>query len=237
MDLREVLLIRGDAQTSRLDAWRKLAIGALALVPAARIGWPRAARRARRQPDRRGDEPARLLDADAAAGDAGAARPSRSSPAGSCRCGCAACWASRRSSTSASTSRSTWASTSSSTGRQIGKDIVKRKFITVGFVAFVLLIPLAVTSTDGMVRRLGFARWKRLHRLVYRRGRAGRRALRLAREVRPAAAADLRGRAGGAARHSFAALGASRAASARRPVAVRTSRSAASATSRVALSG
>ena len=49
----------------------------------------------------------------------------------------------------------------------IGKDIVKRKFITVGFAAFVLLIPLAITSTDGMVRRLGFARWKRLHRLIY----------------------------------------------------------------------
>jgi methionine sulfoxide reductase heme-binding subunit len=49
----------------------------------------------------------------------------------------------------------------------IGKDIVKRKFITVGFAAFLLLIPLAITSTDGMVRRLGFARWKRLHRLIY----------------------------------------------------------------------
>jgi sulfoxide reductase heme-binding subunit YedZ len=50
---------------------------------------------------------------------------------------------------------------------EIGKDIAKRKFITVGFTAFVLLIPLALTSTDGMVRRLGFRRWKRLHRLVY----------------------------------------------------------------------
>jgi sulfoxide reductase heme-binding subunit YedZ len=50
---------------------------------------------------------------------------------------------------------------------EIWKDIVKRKFITVGFLAFVLLIPLAVTSTNGMVRRLGFPRWKRLHRLVY----------------------------------------------------------------------
>jgi sulfoxide reductase heme-binding subunit YedZ len=50
---------------------------------------------------------------------------------------------------------------------EIWKDIVKRKFITVGFAAFVLLIPLAVTSTNGMVRRLGFPRWKRLHRLVY----------------------------------------------------------------------
>jgi len=49
----------------------------------------------------------------------------------------------------------------------IGRDIVKRKFITVGFAAFLLLIPLAITSTDGMVRRLGFARWKRLHRLIY----------------------------------------------------------------------
>lgn len=49
----------------------------------------------------------------------------------------------------------------------IGNDIVKRKFITVGFAAFLLLIPLAITSTDGMVRRLGFARWKRLHRLIY----------------------------------------------------------------------
>ena len=49
----------------------------------------------------------------------------------------------------------------------IWQDIVKRKFMTVGFAAFVLLIPLAVTSTKGMVRRLDFPRWKRLHRLVY----------------------------------------------------------------------
>ena len=46
-------------------------------------------------------------------------------------------------------------------------DIVKRKFITVGFAALLLLTPLAVTSTNRMVRRLGFERWKRLHRLVY----------------------------------------------------------------------
>jgi len=51
--------------------------------------------------------------------------------------------------------------------REIWTDIAKRKFITVGFLAFLLLIPLAVTSTNGMVRRLGFARWKSLHRLVY----------------------------------------------------------------------
>jgi len=50
---------------------------------------------------------------------------------------------------------------------EIWKDIAKRKFITVGFAAFVLLIPLVVTSTNKMVKRLGFARWKALHRLVY----------------------------------------------------------------------
>jgi sulfoxide reductase heme-binding subunit YedZ len=49
----------------------------------------------------------------------------------------------------------------------IVKDIAKRPYITVGFTAFLLLIPLAVTSTDGMIRRLGGKRWRRLHRLVY----------------------------------------------------------------------
>ena len=48
----------------------------------------------------------------------------------------------------------------------IARDIVKRPFITMGFAAFVLMIPLAVTSTDAMVRRLG-RRWGKLHRLVY----------------------------------------------------------------------
>jgi sulfoxide reductase heme-binding subunit YedZ len=46
------------------------------------------------------------------------------------------------------------------------KDIVKRPFVTVGFAAFVLLIPLAATSTQAMMRRLG-RRWQALHRLVY----------------------------------------------------------------------
>lgn len=50
---------------------------------------------------------------------------------------------------------------------EILKDIVKRPFITVGFVSFVLLIPLAATSTNAMVRRLGGRRWRNLHRLVY----------------------------------------------------------------------
>jgi methionine sulfoxide reductase heme-binding subunit len=47
------------------------------------------------------------------------------------------------------------------------KDIAKRPFITVGFTAFVLMVPLAVTSTAGWIRRLGGRRWNQLHRLVY----------------------------------------------------------------------
>ena len=50
--------------------------------------------------------------------------------------------------------------------REILDDIIKRPYITVGFSAFVLLIPLAVTSTRNMMARLG-KRWKQLHRLVY----------------------------------------------------------------------
>jgi sulfoxide reductase heme-binding subunit YedZ len=46
-------------------------------------------------------------------------------------------------------------------------DVVKRKFITIGFVAFLLLVPLAITSTDRSVRTLGFVTWKRIHRLSY----------------------------------------------------------------------
>jgi sulfoxide reductase heme-binding subunit YedZ len=49
----------------------------------------------------------------------------------------------------------------------IARDIVKRPFITMGFTAFVLMLPLALTSTRAMVRRLGAARWQRLHRLIY----------------------------------------------------------------------
>jgi sulfoxide reductase heme-binding subunit YedZ len=46
-------------------------------------------------------------------------------------------------------------------------DVTQRKFMIVGFAAFLLLLPLAATSTDASVRRLGFKRWKALHRLVY----------------------------------------------------------------------
>ena len=47
------------------------------------------------------------------------------------------------------------------------KDVAKRPFITVGFTAFVLLIPLAITSTAGWIRRLGGKRWQLLHRSIY----------------------------------------------------------------------
>jgi len=49
----------------------------------------------------------------------------------------------------------------------IGKDIVKRPFITVGFASFLLLIPLAATSTNAMIKRLGGQRWRALHRSIY----------------------------------------------------------------------
>jgi methionine sulfoxide reductase heme-binding subunit len=49
----------------------------------------------------------------------------------------------------------------------IVKDIIKRPFITMGFAAFVMMIPLAVTSTDAMARRMGGKNWIALHRLVY----------------------------------------------------------------------
>jgi sulfoxide reductase heme-binding subunit YedZ len=49
---------------------------------------------------------------------------------------------------------------------EIVKDVAKRPFITVGFASFASLIPLAITSTSGMIRRLG-KRWQQLHRAVY----------------------------------------------------------------------
>lgn len=48
----------------------------------------------------------------------------------------------------------------------IWEDIIKRPYITVGMISFLMLIPLAVTSTTGMMRRLG-KNWQRLHRLIY----------------------------------------------------------------------
>lgn len=49
----------------------------------------------------------------------------------------------------------------------VGEDIYKRPFITIGFTTLMILLPLAITSTTGMVRRLGGRRWQTLHRLVY----------------------------------------------------------------------
>jgi sulfoxide reductase heme-binding subunit YedZ len=51
--------------------------------------------------------------------------------------------------------------------KSILKDIPKRPFIMIGFASFVLMIPLAVTSTQKMIRRLGGRRWDFLHRLIY----------------------------------------------------------------------
>jgi len=55
----------------------------------------------------------------------------------------------------------------------VGEDIYERPFITVGFTAFLLMVPLAATSTAGMIRRLGGRRWQALHRLVYGSACAG----------------------------------------------------------------
>src|SRR3977135_680651 len=57
--------------------------------------------------------------------------------------------------------------------KSIPADVVKRPFITIGMAAFFLMIPLAITSTNKMVRRLGGKRWNLLHRLVYLAGMAG----------------------------------------------------------------
>jgi sulfoxide reductase heme-binding subunit YedZ len=55
----------------------------------------------------------------------------------------------------------------------IWEDVAKRPYITVGFIAFVTMIPLALTSTTGWIRRLGGRNWQRLHRLIYATGIAG----------------------------------------------------------------
>jgi sulfoxide reductase heme-binding subunit YedZ len=57
--------------------------------------------------------------------------------------------------------------------KSIPGDIVARPFITVGMAAFFLMVPLAVTSTNKMIKRLGGKRWNRLHKLIYLAGIAG----------------------------------------------------------------
>jgi sulfoxide reductase heme-binding subunit YedZ len=49
----------------------------------------------------------------------------------------------------------------------IAKDIIKRPYITVGFLSFVLLVPLAVTSNNALIKKMGGKRWRWLHRLIY----------------------------------------------------------------------
>ena len=51
--------------------------------------------------------------------------------------------------------------------KSVGEDVYKRPFITVGFTTWTSMVPLALTSTAGMIRRLGGRRWNLLHRLVY----------------------------------------------------------------------
>ena len=55
----------------------------------------------------------------------------------------------------------------------VGEDIYKRPFITIGFLTWLLMVPLALTSTAGWIRRLGGKRWQALHRLVYVAGITG----------------------------------------------------------------
>lgn len=50
---------------------------------------------------------------------------------------------------------------------EIGRDLVKRPYIILGMIAFLSMLPLALTSTDSAIRRMGGAAWRRLHRLVY----------------------------------------------------------------------
>lgn len=57
--------------------------------------------------------------------------------------------------------------------QSIPADVVKRPFITIGMTAFFLMLPLAITSTNKMVKRLGGKRWNRLHKLVYLAGAGG----------------------------------------------------------------
>jgi sulfoxide reductase heme-binding subunit YedZ len=54
--------------------------------------------------------------------------------------------------------------------KSVGDDIYKRPFITVGFAAWLTMLPLAITSTAGWIRRLGGKQWNRLHKLVYATG-------------------------------------------------------------------
>ena len=68
--------------------------------------------------------------------------------------------------------------------RSIAGDVAQRPFIAIGMTAFFLMVPLAITSTNKMVKRLGGKRWAMLHKLVYVAGVGGRHSLLDAGEVR-----------------------------------------------------
>lgn len=57
--------------------------------------------------------------------------------------------------------------------RNVVSDVMQRPFIAIGMTAFFLMVPLAITSTNQMIKRLGGKRWAKLHRLVYLAGIAG----------------------------------------------------------------
>jgi len=57
--------------------------------------------------------------------------------------------------------------------RALWADVLKRRYITIGMIGFLLLVPLAATSTKGWIRRLGGRRWRKLHRAVYAAGVLG----------------------------------------------------------------
>lgn len=56
---------------------------------------------------------------------------------------------------------------------EIGKDIIKRPYLTAGFIAFLMMVPLAITSTNAMMKRIGGRNWQILHRLTYLIAAAG----------------------------------------------------------------
>ena len=86
--------------------------------------------------------------------------------------------------------------------KSVGEDIYKRPFITVGFATWLTMLPLAITSTAGWIRRLGGKRWNLLHRLVYLTGDPRTAALLVAGEGRRQSAADLCGGGGDPARRA-----------------------------------
>ena len=116
----------------------------------------------------------------------------------------------------ACTSRSGWCSTASSTGRASSQDLTKRPYIILGMSAFLMLMPLAATSWDGAVRRLGGAALAPAAPAGLSGDGAGGDPLRLAGEGLAARAADLRRDRRGAARLAGAARPARRGAGVRR---------------------